>query len=337
MDALSELLNRLRLGGTAFIDALLKAPWSIQTPSAAVLDRILHSHARAIPFHMVVAGSCRVEVEGSPPVELGPKELVAFPHGDVHILRSAAGLAPYRISDEDAQDLVRPGRPSRVKFGGAGPETHLICGFFSCDRLLAENLVLPLPRVLTFRPGSQSAAMLLPSAVAAARASNSKPNPEPGADAMMRKLCELVFIEAIRSYALNQPATSDAKGWIGAMHVPMVRQCLGIIHSQPDQPWTLSSLARVCSASPSALSQRFTRSMGESPIEYLSSWRLRLAASELQRSEKPIKQLANEAGYASVEAFTRAFRRTIGTPPAQWRTRAVDERAQRTPKGQPGT
>jgi AraC family transcriptional regulator, alkane utilization regulator len=318
MDALSEILRVIHLNGTAFIDADLFAPWAIETPTAALIAKQLgFRDGRVIPYHMLCEGECTVQVGTAAPFTVSAGEVVVFPHGDVHTLASAPGLQPYKIEPGNVEHLVKPELLSRVKYGGKGAKVKLICGFFSCDRVLSEDLVLPLPRSFKFRVGADSPAMLLPKSVRRLRydASTSE---RLGAVAMLSKLCELLFVDAVRAYALELPG--DGGGWLRAMKDPHVSHALALIHQEPRTAWTADQLAQRAGCSRTVLGEAFLRCLGQTPIDYAAGWRLRLAASALARADRPIKQVAADAGFGSVAAFGRAFKRAMGSAPGQWRS-----------------
>jgi len=317
MDALSEILSGIRLSGSAFVDAELTAPWSVQTPSAAdIAKRVAPGAARVIPYHLIVAGACKVRVGDGPPLSVEAREIVCFPHGDVHQLASSADVKPEPMTTQAMVALTRADEVSRITYGGGGSRTRIVCGFFACDSTLSERIVTPLPRVLKFRVGADSAAMLLPNAASEAR-SHGERGARPGTHAVLCKLSELLFVEAVRSYVdtLDDPVG----GWLVALKDRHVSAALALMHGQPQQPWTLELLAQRTGASRSMLADRFVRLMGQAPMQYLSQWRLHLAADALASSDNATKRIASDAGFGSTAAFSRAFKREFGVPPARWR------------------
>jgi hypothetical protein len=128
MDALSEILRGIRLSGTAFIDAELSAPWSVQTPTVTALAKRLAPHAgRIIPYHLIFEGACTVRVGAEPALVVEAPEVVCFPHGDVHQLASDAELEPEPITTQGLIALTRADEISRVSYGGGGAKTKLVC------------------------------------------------------------------------------------------------------------------------------------------------------------------------------------------------------------------
>ena len=312
MDALSELLRVIRLVGTAFIDAELSAPWAVQTPPPpAIAARLASGVERIIPYHFVAEGACCAQLQGHEPVELAAGSAIMFPHGDVHVLASRPGVKPLQITTEQVVKLTRPGAIAQVRYGGEGARMRLICGFFACDELLSEQLVARLPRVIHCHISADSAAALLPQWV--------RPRGEaalPGLGAVLGKLSELLFVDAIRSYVEALP---EKEGWLTALKDRYVSHGLALMYAQPGARWSLDSLATKVGISRSAFSDHFVRCTGMAPMQYLSQWRMRIAADALANSERAIKLVAESAGFGSTAAFTRAFNREFGASPARWR------------------
>jgi AraC-like DNA-binding protein len=312
MDALSELLRVIRLTGFAYIDVELTAPWAIQTPPpAAIAERLAPGAERIIPYHLVPEGECFVQIQGEAPVAVGAGEVVLVPRGDVHVLSSQPGMEPLRITTDMTVKLARPESMARVRYGGGGARTRLICGFFACDEVLSGHLVLHLPKLLRCGFGADSAAALLERTVRDSRAGT-----QPGAGAVLGKLSELLFVDAIRAYLDGAPGH---EGWTAGLRDGTASRALALIHGKPEARWSLESLARAVGVSRTALADHFARCTGAAPMQYLSQWRLRLAADSLRHTDHAIKKIAATAGFASVAAFTRAFKREFGAAPATWR------------------
>jgi len=314
MDALSELLRVIRLTGTAFIDAELKAPWAVRTPAPeAIAARLAPGAGRIIPYHVVTEGACQVEVAGQAPIPMSASEVIVLPHGDQHVLASAPGLSPMQITTELVAKLTRPDAIAQVRHGGDGAKTRLICGFFACDAALSGHLVARFPKVMHSRFEEDSAATLLPKS-----ARPSANGPRPGAGAVLGKLSELLFVDAIRSYIESTPGLD---GWLAGLKDRYAGQALALIYAQPDHAWTLESLAKAVGVSRTALAEHFARCTGMAPMQYLTQWRLQLAADALAQSDEATKTIAGKAGFASTSAFNRAFKREFGVPPVAWRRR----------------
>lgn len=314
MDALSELLRVIRLTGTAFIDAELSAPWAVRTPPPAdIAARLASGAGRIIPYHLVTEGACHVEVPGVAPIRMEASQAILFPHGDVHVLASAPGLSPMQITTEVVTKLARPDAIANVRYGGKGERTRLICGFFACDAALSGHFVARFPKVVHTKFDADSAASLLPKAV--------RPpanQPRPGAGAVLGKLSELLFVDAVRAYLESSPGLD---GWLSGLKDRYVAEGLALIYGQPEHSWTVESLAKAVGVSRTALADHFVRCTGMAPMQYLSQWRMQLAADTLAQSGAAPKVVAEKAGFGSTAAFNRAFKRMFGVPPVEWRRR----------------
>jgi AraC-like DNA-binding protein len=139
----------------------------------------------------------------------------------------------------------------------------------------------------------------------------------PGRTAVLSKLAEALFMETLCRYMEDLPP--DHKSWLAAARDPRVGQALALLHRDPAHPWTIANLAEASGASRSVLAERFTELMGEPPLAYLARWRMQLGARRLLTTEGKVLQVAYEVGYESEAAFSRAFKRAFGVPPAQYR------------------
>lgn len=314
MDALSELLRVIRLCGTAFIDADLTAHWAVQTPPpSAIAARLAPGATKIIPYHLVTEGSCHVESNWSAPIQLAAGQVVLFPQGDVHVLTSTPGATPMQITTEVVVKLTRPDSIAKVRYGGDGAPTRLICGFFACDEMLSERVVSRLPRVMHCPVGADGIAHLFSQALR----TEGNGTTQIGLGAILGKLSELLFIDAIRTYAQLHPTQAD--DGLAGFRDRHVNRALALIFSRPDEAWTVEALANDVGTSKTVLTEHFARCMGVAPMQYLSQWRMRVAADSLRQTDRAIKLVAESAGFGSTAAFTRAFRREFGLSPARWR------------------
>ena len=144
-------------------------------------------------------------------------------------------------------------------------------------------------------------------------------SPRPGGAGVLAKLAEVLFIEVLRLYMNEQSA--GRTGWLAGVGDRIVGGALNALHARPAHAWTLEELAREAGTSRSVLAERFQHLVGSSPIQYLTQWRMLLAANLLCRSNAPLARIAEDVGYQTDTAFSRAFRREYGAPPAAWRRR----------------
>jgi AraC-like DNA-binding protein len=152
---------------------------------------------------------------------------------------------------------------------------------------------------------------------AAIRASSDR---EAGQEAMLAKLSELMFLEALRAHI--EDLAPETRNWVAGLRDPEIGATLRLIHGRFAEPWTLEGLARASNMSRSTLADRFTAYVGVPPMTYLAHWRLQVAARLLQNGSLSVGQAASTVGYQSESAFNRAFKRLVGETPGAWRRRA---------------
>ncbi|HSW27389.1 MAG TPA: AraC family transcriptional regulator, partial [Burkholderiaceae bacterium] len=206
------------------------------------------------------------------------------------------------------------------RYGGGGTVTRFVCGFLACNRSMCRPLLDALPRVLRIPIGDGAASSLLRELLRLGVLESSAAA-QPGAQSTVTKLAELVFVEALRCYAGSLPP--GGKGWLAAVRDSQVGHALALLHGEPGRAWTVDVLAREVALSRSALAGRFATLVGEPPMQYLTRWRLALAARTLRTGSEALSRVAERSGYESQAAFNRAFKREFGLPPAAWRRAAA--------------
>ena len=314
MDALSETLRVVRLIGAIFIHARFTAPWCYQSPRADSIAPLLEPGAeRIVIFHLLTEGECYVELGDEAPVHLVAGDAVIFPQGDAHRMTSRPGLPPAVGGGRLATVLAR--RPRTLAYGGGGPTTRLVCGYLACDARLAKMLLAGLPPVLKVNVRGSNAGTWLEASVRYALAEAR--SPRPGGAGVLAKLAEVLFIEVLRLYVHEQ--SEGRTGWLAGVGDRIVGAALNALHKNPAHAWTLDELARTAATSRSVLAERFMHLVGSSPMQYLTQWRMLLASNLLCRSNAPLASIAQDVGYQTDTAFSRAFRREFGAPPAAWR------------------
>lgn len=313
MDALSETLRVVRLVGAIFIHARFTAPWCYRSPRADSAAPLLEPGAeRVVIFHLITQGECYVELEGQPPMLLNAGDVVLFPHGDSHLMTSKLGLEPARGT---RLDKVLSRRPRYLAYGGGGATTRLVCGYLACDARLAQMLLAGLPPIVRVNVRGSNAGVWLEASVRYAL--EEARSPRPGGEGVLAKLSEVLFIEVLRLY-MNEKGAGHT-GWLAGVGDRIVGAALNSLHKRPAHAWTLEELARAAGTSRSVLAERFQELVGSSPMQYLTQWRMLLAANLLSRSNAPLARIAEDVGYKTDTAFSRAFRREFGAPPAAWR------------------
>jgi len=318
MDALSDVLRVVRMTGGVFLDARFCAPWSIAgRVEPADFKPFLANPKDVIGFHYVVDGRLLARVEDGPRIDLKKGEIILLPRNATHTLASGAEIAP-----EPASEIVLPPHGAgihEVRYGGDGEETHIVCGYLGSDGA-DTPLASALPPMLTLNIAETPGGAWIEQSFAFA--ARQLANHEAGAASIIARLSELMFVEAVRRFIERLP--DDETGWLAGLRDPAVGRALALMHTEPNRPWTADDLAREAGLSRSAFAERFTALIGQPPMRYLTNWRMQVASRKLRDGE-PISRIAFDVGYESEAAFSRAFRRERGLPPATWRQQAAAE------------
>jgi AraC-like DNA-binding protein len=317
MDALSDLLRVIRLKGGVFLHAEFTAPWCIQSqPEPTECSPLLSGADHMVLYHYVTSGRVLAQLADSEPVEFEAGQVMILPHNDWHLMGSRLDLTPV-----PTRQLVQASNDDGlvvINHGGGGEPTRIVCGFLGCDKLEGNPLAKALPPLLKFdtRQGAagswiRSTLEFAASEVAARRS---------GSEAVLAKMSELLFVEAVRSYV--ETLTDEQTGWLAGLKDPFVSRALSLLHGRVAHAWTVDDLGREVGLSRSALADRFGKLIGEPPMRYLARWRIQVAAQQLRNSDTPLARIAEQVGYESESAFNRAFKQGFGVPPATWRKHA---------------
>jgi AraC-like DNA-binding protein len=321
-DPLSDVLEVVRLTGALFFLVEASTPWVAAAPESAALARvILPRGTHVVSYHVVTEGCCWCQTRFQPPLKLEAGDVLVVPHGDAYVLSSAPDISSPWTLDQTLdwfQQMASGQLPLVQDEGGGGPgPIRVVCGFLGCDALPFNPVLAALPRALHVRrphPAAQDRlGALLDLAVAEVRDSPA------GSRAMLLRIGELMFVEVVRRYLTTLHA--DEGGWLGGLRDPLVGHALAWLHKQPHYPWTLDSLARKVGTSRSVLTERFSQLVGQPPMHYLTQWRMQRAAGLLADSTAKVGAVARDVGYGSEAAFSRAFKKLTGVPPAAWRDR----------------
>ena len=316
-DALSDLLRVVKLSGGVFLDAEFTAPWCVAARAEPEEYRhIMADPGRVISFHYVVEGRLLLQVAAEPPVELRSGAIVLLPRNESHTLASARGLKP--VSGELLGQEQTEGGPIRIRHGGGGEKTHIVCGMLGTDAR-HHPLLDTLPSTLVLDLNGNPACEWI--ATSFRYAAGELTAVRAGSAIALAKLSELLFVEAVRRYLETLP--EDRRGWLAGLRDPVVGRALALLHSQLARAWTAEALAREVGVSRSAFADRFTGIMGVPPMKYLTGWRMQVATERLRESRQSVAQIAMEVGYESEIAFARAFRREFSATPAAWRRQLV--------------
>jgi AraC-like DNA-binding protein len=322
MDALSDVLRAVRLSGAFFFDVHARAPWVAETPvGTSVVGSMFPGSGsdHLIAYHAIMEGNCWCTLEGEEPIKLMAGDIVVLPHGDTHVLatdlgmRKSPDMSMYRMPDD--QRL-----PVKISVGTeGGAPAHFVCGFLGCVSRPYNPLLTALPRVI--RVSDHSSGPL----GAYFRAALEESKGRMGGECMLGRISELMFVDVVRRYLETLPESRAT--WLSGLRDPYVGRALTALHEDPAREWSLESLAQAAALSRSAFAERFAEYVGQPPMQYLTNWRMQLATNYLRNGTENIAAVANRVGYDSEAAFSRAFKKAVGTPPSEWRAQHLHGRA----------
>lgn len=328
MDVLSDVLRSVRMTGAFFFDVTNHAPWVCGEPGEMdILGRILPQHELLVPFHVILHGTVYLEMDRPRRLDLQLEagDVVVLPCGLPHYMMSAPGMRA--MVDQAAYDPpLGPRQILRYSVNadnGTPVHSRVICGYMGIDRRPGNPLWQALPPVFRVRAAPHHRDRLLQlSALGVAESEEYRS----GADAMLAKLAELMFVEAVRQ--LTDDPSQQARGLLAGLRDRHVGKALQALHARPAAAWTLETLAQEVGLSRSVLADRFSDLVGMPAMQYLGRWRLVLAARRLEEPGVSLAQAAQDVGYASDAAFRRAFKKHTGMSPGAWRKRTIAGRAE---------
>lgn len=310
MDTLSDVLEHIRSAGALIGQNLMSPPWAIRFDEGVSMTLVT-----------MLCGDAWVVPHGAQPVRLRNRDVAILTGSQPFGVTSDPDrqTAPLYIvtetgtcTDEAGNVLAEESIHLGVRTCGTHLEAEhaLLTGSFTATGRIADRLLSSLPRVLVVPRGQQRSALLrlLESEIE---------RDEPGQQAVLDRLLDLVLIETLRDwFALPE---ASAPRWYRATRDPVVGIALRAIHDEPARPWTVGTLAREAQVSRATFARRFSDLLGEPPISYLTGWRLCLASDLLQRTDDTIDSIAQQVGYSGAFALSAAFTREYDVRPSQHR------------------
>lgn len=316
MDVLSDILKVVKLDAALFFNGEFSAPWCFSArPSKEIAHHLSSTAGHVIIYHLLTEGRAYARLADGTREELSVGDIVIFPHGDAHFVGNGWPEKP--VDSIKAFGKSMSGELKAARYGGGGEITRFICGYMACQPRLSDVFLQGLPPILKVNLGETASGEWIEKSI---RFSVDQADGRIVAGgSVTARLSEVLFVETLRGYVNSLPASQI--GWLAAARDPIVGQALSLLHKEPDHAWTILNLASSVGLSRTRLAERFRHFLGESPIAYLTHWRLKLAAEMLQTSENSIAQVAATVGYGSEASFNRAFKREFSCPPAHFRRR----------------
>lgn len=255
-------------------------------------------------FCAVLEGSCRLAVDGHPPITVQVGDFVLLPSTPGFTMSSFEPAMPVFI---DPKTTAAPTDEIRHGTKGVPPDVRLLGGYFVSDTPNAGLLLSLLPGLLHVR-GVERLSVLVQMVGEESRERKA------GCDQVLARLVEVLLIEALRSTSGQDSSPGLLRGLADPHLAPAMRR----MHGQVDQPWTVERLAQESALSRSSFFDRFTRTVGIPPMEYLLTWRMAIAKDLLRQGALGIAEVADRVGYGSASAFSTAFSRHVGLPPSRF-------------------
>jgi len=300
---IDNLLHSIRFRSSAYYRPELRAPWGFN------ID------VRGPTFHIVSHGKCWIEVNGvAKPVQLSAGDFVVIPRSDSHVIRDSPTTQVVDFFDF-LKGRVR-GKQGAFIAGGEGPVARLVCGEMQSENGVIDPLLAVLPPLIHVNGRGGDVAPGL--RVTVSHIFEELGSGRSGVAAVVTRLADILFMQAIRAYLDDNIDTAES-GCLAALRDQQIGRALVLLHENPHQPWTVAELANRVALSRSAFAAKFTQLVGEPPLHYLTRLRLNAATARLRSGNDKLIVIADAAGYESLPAFAKAFKRHMGVTPGEYR------------------
>jgi len=302
MDALTDILQSLHLNGGIYFRCELSAPWGMDIGQTPVAE-----------FHVITRGTCWVNVTGAAaPVCLNAGDLVLFPHGHAHLLLDALATKAIPPAEMIGNQTIENYGP--VIYGSGDNPVNILCGYFEFDRTVQSPLLEALPPFIHLKGTDATEFLWLQTTINFI--SYEIRNARPGTAAVVNRLVEVLFTQIIRAYITQ---TETPSGILGAIADMKLGLALNAMHQHPEHFWSLDTLAQQAGMSRTAFAQRFQAKAKQTPMHYLTMWRMQKAKEMLTSGNMSMLAIAEKVGYQSEASFGKAFKNCMGISPGACR------------------
>lgn len=299
---IGKLLDTLRMESAFFTSSTFSSPWAVGMPPMS----------NCMMFHLVIEGQAVFQLDGVS-ATLTEGDFILFPKGSGHSFSDGTCKTVTPLSDLPIKAITE--RYETLDYGGNGAKTKLVCGVLLFQHPLALKLLGVLPQNITINKNDETGASVVKTISDLLRSETQRVSM--GAEAVISRLADILVIAAMRQY-LTQ-VNDDSLGWLSALNDDRIGNALKLIHDRPDKHWTLEELAHEVGMSRTNFAQQFKRLIGNTPMDYLTEWRMSLAFSRLQLTKDTVLAIALDIGYQSEASFSRAFKKIIGKSPGETR------------------
>jgi AraC-like DNA-binding protein len=322
VDPITDVFKTMHVASVVHARLEATAPWGLMREAEVGKEAAPHSAASETSpsqfahFGMVSRGNCWLSVEGIPdPLPLTGGDCFLLAPGSAHALRDNPRTRAHSFCE------VAPKNGSNViHYGGGGAPTTIISGWFRFGQTSVKPLKRLLPELILIK-ADQAQTLALHSTLQLLASEMAEP--APGSEVMVNRLADVLFIQCVRAHIASSSENCKS-GWLRAIFDPKIGAALKAMHERVENPWTVETLAAAAGMSRSAFALRFKELLGETPLEYLTNWRMYKATGLLQEDDKKMFEVAKSVGYDSDAAFSKAFKRVLGVAPREYRRGAAD-------------
>jgi AraC-like DNA-binding protein/mannose-6-phosphate isomerase-like protein (cupin superfamily) len=305
-DSLSKLLRVINVQSTVYCLSEFRAPWGFHVEHSAVAK-----------FHLTLSGKCVLALDNGDRFTVNEGEVIVLPLGSGHTVQDR-----FRTTDVPSLESILTENPptmGRLRYGGRGRSTRLLCGGFALSDALPARLLALLPPVLRFdmrAVGASGVAALVDVIQAQAE------DEQPGAPAIFAKIADVFLTQVLRTYLLT--AESSGAIQVGPLQHPAIASAIELMRKHMDRPWTVPELAREVGMSRTLFVTRFSHLVGHPPMRFLTRLRLSQVAGDLATTNQTLFAIARRAGYETEASLSKAFKREFGVAPGVYRRQSLE-------------
>ena len=324
LDPITDMFRTMHVNAFGLHRLEATAPWGVRQQNQNE-ERVTLSGKEKTPtdsahFAMLSRCNCWLSVEGiSEPIPLTGGDCFLLAPGTSIVLRDSPRTRPrwtFREIGADANGNV-------AQCGGSGAPTTIVCGSLSFDRGGLKPITQFLPNFILIK-ADQARTLALHTTMQALASEMAEQ--APGSGVVASRLAEVLFIQILRAYIASEPERN--RGWLRAVFDPQIGTALTAFHDRVGAPWTVESLSEAAGVSRSAFAVRFKDLLGQTPLEYVTEWRMQKAMRLLEQRDKKLIDVARSVGYESDAAFSKAFKRVVGASPGEYLKRGLEDHDQ---------
>ena len=320
LDPITDIFRTMHVTAFGLHRLEATAPWGVKQENQAE-EKVTPSGNKTSPtdlahFAMLSRGNCWLSVEGIPdPIPLTGGDCFLLARGTSIVLRDSPQTRP-KLS---FREIGARANGNVVLCGGGGAPTTIVCGSLSFDRANLKPITQLLPSFILMK-ADEARTLALHNTVQALASEMAEQ--APGSEVVATRLAEVLVIQLLRAHIASGSARNN--GWLRAVFDPQLGTALRALHDKVNAPWTVESLAEASGMSRSAFAARFKELLGQTPLEYVTEWRMQKAMQLLEKRDKKLIDVARSVGYESDAAFSKAFKRVVGASPGEYLKRGSE-------------